>query len=108
MLGCPPFEADNGVIYASAVACDRLLKHYISDAEAYAPMSQSLPRDASEQRIGADPPSSRSRSVCGGLSSRRDCAEKESTVTPRPWRSTRSLVIGKIIAVAAGQEVMAL
>ena len=26
-------------------------------------------------------------------------------MTPRSWRNTRSLVIGKIIAVAAGQEV---
>jgi hypothetical protein len=37
-----------------------------------------------------------------------DCAEKESTVIPRPFRSTRSLAMGKIIAVAAGQELMAL
>jgi hypothetical protein len=48
------------------------------------------------------------RPVREGFSSRRDCAEKESTVTPRPLRSTRSLAMGKIIAVAAGQELMAL
>ena len=48
------------------------------------------------------------RPVREGFSSRRDCAEKESTVTPRPLRSTRSLAMGKIIAIAAGQELIAL
>jgi len=48
------------------------------------------------------------RPVREGFSSRRDCAEKESTVTPRPLRSTRPLAMGKIIAIAAGQELMAL
>ena len=43
----------------------------------------------------------------GILVSPRLC-EKESTVTPRPLRSTRSLAMGKIIAIAAGQELMAL
>jgi hypothetical protein len=48
------------------------------------------------------------RPVREGFSSRRDCAEKESTVTPTPLRSTRSLAWAKIIAVEAGQELMAL
>ena len=45
----------------------------------------------SRQPCGADPSSSRSPTVREGLSPRRDCAEKESTVTPRPLRSARSL-----------------
>jgi hypothetical protein len=62
----------------------------------------------SRQPCGADPSSSRNPTRARGISSRRDCAEKESTVTPRHLRSTRSLAMGKIIAVAAGKDLMAL